>query len=214
MFCARCGASNLDFDQFCKSCSSPLTKPGGAYGAGAAPGIPQQPNPYSNPYSSAGPVQQQPPPNPYSNPYSSAGPAPQQPLPPWYTPYPGHPGGLHPQQYNSFARLIMNIGRPGASGRATASMFLSVISAPFAAFSILNAFIFLCGFPVSALSILGMILGKMEMDAIRQGKAPQAGETRAKVGFYVGLVSTILLGLAVVISLLQFISIVMQTSAS
>ncbi len=33
MFCTRCGANNLDTDQFCRSCSAPLTKPGGAPGA-------------------------------------------------------------------------------------------------------------------------------------------------------------------------------------
>jgi hypothetical protein len=38
-----------------------------------------------------------------------------------------------------------------------------------------------------------MILGKMEMNAIRDGKSPKAGETFAKVGFYLGLVMTILL---------------------
>jgi hypothetical protein len=56
-------------------------------------------------------------------------------------------------------------------------MILSIIS------------IFTCG---ALLSIPGMILGKMEMNAIRQGQAPPAGETLAKVGFYVGLGVTIL----------------------
>jgi hypothetical protein len=42
------------------------------------------------------------------------------------------------------------------------------------------------------LSIPGMIMGKMEMSAIRQGQSPQAGENFAKAGFYVGLVVTIL----------------------
>ena len=30
MFCTRCGANNLDTDQFCRSCSAPMVKPGGA----------------------------------------------------------------------------------------------------------------------------------------------------------------------------------------
>ena len=30
MFCTRCGANNLDADKFCRSCSAPLVKPGGA----------------------------------------------------------------------------------------------------------------------------------------------------------------------------------------
>ncbi|MBO0857504.1 MAG: DUF4190 domain-containing protein [Chloracidobacterium sp.] len=42
------------------------------------------------------------------------------------------------------------------------------------------------------LSIPGMIMGKMEMNAIREGQSPQAGENFAKAGFYVGLVVTIL----------------------
>jgi hypothetical protein len=49
--------------------------------------------------------------------------------------------------------------------------------------------IFTCG---PFLSIPGMIIGKMEMNAIQQGQAPPAGETFAKVGFYLGLGVTIL----------------------
>ena len=51
MFCTRCGANNLDTDRFCRSCSSPLTKSGGA-----SSGPAQQPYPYSTPVAS----QQQP----------------------------------------------------------------------------------------------------------------------------------------------------------
>jgi hypothetical protein len=50
----------------------------------------------------------------------------------------------------------------------------------------------MCGFFTS---IPGMILGRMEMSAIRQGQAPPAGEGIAKAGFYIGLVVTILYGL-------------------
>jgi hypothetical protein len=42
------------------------------------------------------------------------------------------------------------------------------------------------------LSIPGLVLGKMEMNAIREGRASQAGETFAKVGFYLGLAVTVL----------------------
>jgi hypothetical protein len=38
--------------------------------------------------------------------------------------------------------------------------------------------------------IVGIALGKMEMNAIQEGSAPQAGETMAKVGFYLGIAST------------------------
>jgi hypothetical protein len=41
-------------------------------------------------------------------------------------------------------------------------------------------------------SIPGLILGKIEMNAIRDGQAPKAGETLAKIGFYVGIAATAL----------------------
>ncbi len=63
-------------------------------------------------------------------------------------------------------------------------MILSVIS------------IFTCG---PLLSVPGMIVGKMEMNAIRQGQASPAGENFAKVGFYVGLVVTILYSLLIML---------------
>ena len=50
-----------------------------------------------------------------------------------------------------------------------------------------------------------MILGKMEMNAIRQGQAPPAGEGVAKAGFYIGLVMTILWGLVVLGYIFLFI---------
>jgi Domain of unknown function (DUF4190)/zinc-ribbon domain len=83
-------------------------------------------------------------------------------------PYPAYSGGpaypMHPQETS-------------ASGRAVISMILSLIS-PF------TCWLFL--------SVPGLILGKMEMNAIREGQAPKAGETFAKIGFYVGLVVTLL----------------------
>jgi hypothetical protein len=89
-----------------------------------------------------------------------------------YTPYPGYQG-YPPPQYGYSDQMS---GRQlSASNRAVASMILSVIS------------IFTCG---PFLSIPGMIIGKMEMNAIRQGQAPPAGETLAKIGFYVGVVMT------------------------
>ena len=45
-------------------------------------------------------------------------------------------------------------------------------------------------------SIPGMILGKMEMNAIAAGQAPRAGETLAKVGFYLGIAGTVIYCLA------------------
>ena len=147
MFCTRCGANNLDTDQFCKSCSAPLVKPGS--GQGATSGSGQQSYPYSTPSSG-------------------------QQSPGSYPPYPGYQG-YPPAQY-SYAN--QTYGQQGsASGRAIASMILSIIS------------IFTCG---PFLSIPGLILGKMEMDAIREGQSSPAGETFAKIGFYVGIGATAL----------------------
>ena len=53
------------------------------------------------------------------------------------------------------------------------------------------------------LSIPGMILGKLEMNAIRDGQAPKAGETFAKIGFYVGIAVT---ALSLVIPILWIIA--------
>jgi Domain of unknown function (DUF4190)/zinc-ribbon domain len=170
MFCTRCGTSNLDGDQFCRSCSSPLTKPGGAQRPAMPSGAPQQQYPYSTP----GPAQQQ-------YPYSTPGPAQQQQPPPGYPPYPGYQ--VHSQPEYGYASQSHS-PQAGASGRAIASMVMSIVS------------LFTCG---ALLSIPGMILGKMEMNAIQRGQAPRSGETMAKVGFYVGLGVTILTCLVVVL---------------
>jgi hypothetical protein len=160
MFCTRCGANNLDVDQFCRSCSAPLTKTGGAQSPGVSSGSPQQQYPYSNP-------------NP--NPYPSAGAGQQQQPPQGYPQYPGYQQGYSQPQYSYPNQGYQQ--QASASGRAIAAMIMSIVSP------------FTCGI---FLSVPAMILGKMEMNAIRQGQAPPAGETFAKVGFYVGLVVTIL----------------------
>jgi TM2 domain-containing membrane protein YozV len=56
MFCTRCGTNNLDTDRFCRSCSSPLVKPGAAPGQVASSGPAQQ----NYPHSTFGAGQQQP----------------------------------------------------------------------------------------------------------------------------------------------------------
>jgi Domain of unknown function (DUF4190)/zinc-ribbon domain len=96
---------------------------------------------------------------------SSQAPTPLYPGQPSYPAYPG--GAAYPLQPKE----------GGASARAVSSMILSIIS-PF------TCWLFL--------SIPGLILGKMEMNAIRDGQAPKAGETFAKIGFYVGLAVTLL----------------------
>jgi hypothetical protein len=50
-----------------------------------------------------------------------------------------------------------------------------------------------------------MILGKMEMNAIKEGKAPQAGEAIAKVGFYVGIAATVIYGLGALAMMMLFL---------
>jgi Domain of unknown function (DUF4190)/zinc-ribbon domain len=93
------------------------------------------------------------------------------------TPYPGYRGESAYPAYTGGPAYPIQSQEAGASGRAVISMILSVIS-PF------TCWLFL--------SVPGLILGKMEMNAIRDGQAPKAGETLAKIGFYVGLVVTAL----------------------
>ncbi len=148
MFCTRCGANNLETDQFCRSCNAPLVKPGAQQQPGASSGPAQPQYPYSTP----GAGQQQPPQN--------------------YPPYAGYQGYPNPQA--SYSNQ-MSGQQGGASGRAIAAMVVSIVS------------LVICCWPAG---ITGAILGKMEMNAIQEGRAPQAGETMAKVGFYLGIVGT------------------------
>lgn len=169
MFCTRCGSANPDEAQFCRNCSAPLVK------RSSTP--PSEP-PYRSGLSVSGPGSTQ----PYSEPRSTeqgpypgyAGPSGTQRIPPGYQPYQGY--------QSSYASYTPPLPQ-GASGRAIAAMVLSIIS------------IFTCG---PLLSIPGLILGKMEMNAIREGLAPQAGETFAKVGFYLGIAVTALSCLLVI----------------
>jgi hypothetical protein len=151
MFCTSCGANNLEADNFCRSCSAPLVKPGGSQSQSASSG--SRPHPYSP----SAPTQHQPPPQSY-------------------TPYPEYQGYPPAQSQYPYANQ-MSGQQGGASGRAIAALVLSVI-----------ALISCCfGWP---LGIIGIALGKMEMNAIREGRAPQSGETLAKVGFYLGIAAT------------------------
>jgi hypothetical protein len=142
-----------------------MVKPGGAQEQTPSSGSAQQPYPYSTP----GPAQQQPPPQ-------------------GYTPYPQYQG--YPQAQYGYANQ-MSGQQSGASGRAIASLVLSIV-----------ALILCClGWPFG---IVGIVLGKMEMNAIQEGRAPQAGETIAKVGFYLGIAATVI---SLVLSALYFLSI-------
>src|SRR6266511_2202087 len=138
------------------------------------------------PGASSGPPQQ-----PY--PYSTPGHGQQQQPPQNYPPYPGYQG--HPPPQYGYANQMYS--QQSASGRAITSLVLSIIS------------IFMCALFTS---VPGMILGKMEMNAIRQGQAPLAGEGIAKAGFYIGLVVTILYGLVVLAYIFLFIIGIAATS--
>jgi TM2 domain-containing membrane protein YozV len=81
MFCTRCGANNLETDQFCRSCSAPLAKPGASHGQGASSAPPRQA--YPDPTFEAGRRQ----PNQENLPY------------PGYQGYSSHPG----YQYSAMA---------------------------------------------------------------------------------------------------------------
>ena len=178
MFCTQCGTPNSDELTFCTNCSAPLVKRD-------TPRTPRSPDPWQG--TSAQPPESQyptpqPPPQPYSG-YQSAYSSPQ-----------GY------QQYQSPSSSYQApLQEGGASGRAIASMILSIL-APFT-----------CGV---FLSVPGMILGKMEMNAIRDGRAPKAGETVAKIGFYLGLVVTVLFCLVLLFFALLVFGSVMSSFPS
>ena len=113
----------------------------------------------------------------------------QQNNPPNYTAY------LSPnaQAQNPLANPSYADYRPplpnSASGRAVASLVISIIS------------LFTC----TLLSILGMILGKMEMNDIKNGRAPSAGMGYAKAGFWIGAIITALQAIGLVIGIFVFL---------
>jgi hypothetical protein len=107
--------------------------------------------------------------------------------PPADLPYPGYQGpSAQPPSLSGYPSAPPNLQQSyassgqqqGASGRAIASLVL-----------MLAGFFIGCG---PFLSIPALILGKQELDAIRSGQAPKAGETLAKFGFYGGIAVTIL----------------------
>ncbi len=121
-------------------------------------------------------------------------PPPAVPSPPAYSYQPGQAVMPQEQSYQGYQSGYAGYNPPmpqSASGRAIAAMILSLVS------------IVTCG---PLLSIPGMILGKMEMNAIRDGQAPQAGETFAKIGFYVGIAITALSALLIVVYVLIIIA--------
>jgi hypothetical protein len=192
MFCPQCGSPNPDEARFCRICAATLPtqsqagRPEDQSTSGLEaptqylppePPRPSPPDPDQG-YRSAFESRQSPPnPDPYGA-YMS------QHQPPGYSPsYPPAPSypGAQPPTANS------------PSGRAVVSLVLSIMSVVFTC-----CFVFFA--PV--MSIAGMVLGKMEMNAIRAGQAPAAGETMAKVGFWMGLVMTILSAVLIVFQII------------
>lgn len=81
--------------------------------------------------------------------------------------------------------------KPGPSGRAIAALIMGIAS------------LVCCGFLVG---IPAIIIGKMEMNAIKEGKANKEGNTMALVGFILGIAGTVisclmLIGYIVIIAL-------------
>lgn len=78
---------------------------------------------------------------------------------------------------------------PGpSSNKALISLILGILS------------VFCCG-PFSG--VPGAIVGKMEMDAIKQGRAPQSNMGMAKAGFWISIVGTALSIVILILSLLM-----------
>jgi hypothetical protein len=131
------------------------------------------------------------------NPFQNPAPPPNPTAPP-PNPAPNYPGyqsqfPQHPPQYGGGYQAPMPAG---ASGKAIASLVLSIIS----------IFASPCTFvlPIASLfSIAGLVLGKLEMTAIAQGQSSQAGLGYAKAGFWIGVVMTALncLGFLVLMAL-------------
>lgn len=170
MFCPQCGSSNPDKARFCRTCAATLPSQPQAGGA-------------EEPFTSGleAPTthlpSEPPRPAPPDQGYLSSLGEQQSGAQP-YTPYVSRnpPVGYQPGPGPSYANYSPPMPS-SPSGRAITSMVLSIVS------------LVTCGF---LLSIPGMILGRMEMNAIREGRAPQAGETYAKVGFWLGLAVTII----------------------
>lgn len=136
-------------------------------------------------------------------------------------PYPGYQGGQnpgfqsqqpsHPNAPPSFPQSYAS-SQPGtsqsqgASGRAVSALILGILS--------IMANLACCCYPFSFVSlplgIASLVLGKQEMDAIRAGLAQRAGETFAKVGFYLGIAGTVLSALIGVLYFLGLLAKVFE----
>lgn len=132
-------------------------------------------------------------------------PEPQPPVvpsPPNYGYQPGQSVMPQEQSYQGYQSGYAGYNQPvqqqSASGRAIASMILSLVS------------LVTCG---PLLSVPGLILGKMELNAINAGQAPRAGETFAKIGYYAGIAVTALSVILLVIYVLIIIAAIASGGA-
>ena len=142
----------------CTSCGT-TNRDDAQFCRGCGTALTSPPQPPSTPKPPSSPLPPDPPPASYSG-YQSQYPSGQS--NPLYNPNPGYGNYQAPMP-------------AGASGKAIASLILSIVS------------IFTCG---PLLSIPGMIIGKMEMNAITQGQSSPAGMGYAKAGFWIGLIVT------------------------
>lgn len=164
MSCTSCGATNRDEALFCRNCGTSLqpNMPPPSVTEAPTTRLPNIPPVAEQPYQSPLSAQQNNPPN-YTSYISPNMQAQNPPTNPGYANY-------QPPSYANYQPPLPK----SASGRAIASLIISLLS------------IFTC----PLLSILGMILGKMEINDIKQGRAPFAGMGIAKAGFWVGAIIT------------------------
>ena len=111
-----------------------------------------------------------------------------EPWPPAPDPNPGRAGDYEPYPSQYAGQTAIRDGGTGAPGGAGPL-------APASNRSILAMVLSILGFvgcgPVTA--VPGLILGWLELRAIREGRAPLAGQGFAKVGFYLGAILTALM---------------------
>jgi len=110
-----------------------------------------------------------------------------EPWPPAPEPTGGTPGGYepYPSQYSGQSAIGDNrIPTPSEVGRMSPASTRSIVAMVLSILGVVG-----CG-PLTG--VPGLILGWLELRAIREGRAPQSGQGYAKVGFYLGAILTVL----------------------
>jgi hypothetical protein len=80
-------------------------------------------------------------------------------------------------------RMVMPPPPPAGNGRAVIALVLGI------------AGLFFCGFT----AIPGAILAWLEMQAVREGRAPQSKDGMAKIAFWINIVALVLTAVAIVL---------------